>query len=580
MKLPQKQIIQRLPQNSDVSPLLSSPELLKRVYINRGVKSDDDATYTTDKLISPEKFQNINSSVELLSNAVVNQKKIVIVGDFDADGATGTAVAIRCLMSMGHSNISYKVPNRFQHGYGLSPNLVSEIIVDSPDLIITVDNGISSIDGVKLAQDNNIAVLITDHHLPGKVLPSADAILNPNAPMSEFPSKNLAGVGVVYYLMIALRKHLRENKWFYENDLKEPNMADFLDLVALGTIADLVPLDFNNRVLVAQGLRRIREGRCNKAILTLLALGNRMYSNVIASDLGFVVAPRINAAGRLDDISVGIECLVSDDTAKVEKFASELDALNIERKKMQKNMQSQASQILNQTDISDLQKSAICIYDKRWNQGIVGILASSIKEKYNVPVIAFADFENEIIKGSGRSVQGIHIRDAIARVSAEKNGLIEKFGGHAMAAGLTMKKKNLEEFEKELSNAITEMWPLHDAADVIKTDGSLQDSEFSMQNAQLLRFASPWGQGFEEPCFDNIFQLCSYKYLGNDHLKMQVSTTTNDKLKFDAIVFNYKRYNWHENLEFIHLVYHIDVNKFQGRETLQLRVIYLEPSAG
>jgi single-stranded-DNA-specific exonuclease len=580
MKLPQKQIVQRIPQNSDVSPLLSSPELLKRVYINRGVKSDDDVNYTTHRLIPPEKFKNINSSVELLSDAVMHQKKIIIVGDFDADGATGTAVAIRCLKGMGHSNISYKVPNRFQHGYGLSSNLVKEIIAESPDLIITVDNGISSVEGVKIAQDNDIAVLITDHHLPGKVLPAADAILNPNVLISEFPSRNLAGVGVVYYLMIALRKYLREKKWFYKNDLKEPNMGDFLDLVALGTIADLVPLDFNNRVLVEQGLRRIREGRCNKAILTLLALGNRIYSNVVASDLGFIVAPRINAAGRLDDISVGIECLVSDDVAKVEEFASQLDILNVTRKKMQKNMQSQARQILDETNIDSVQTSAICIYDERWNQGIVGILASSIKEKYNVPVIAFADFDDEKVKGSGRSVQGVHIRDAIARVSAKKDELIEKFGGHAMAAGLTIKKNNLKQFEKELNNAIAEMWPLRETADVIKTDGSLQDSEFSMQNAQLLRFSGPWGQGFEEPCFDNIFQLVSHKYLGDEHLKIRVSTTTNDKLEFDAIVFNYKRYNWLENIEFVHLVYHIEVNKFQGRETLQLRVIYLEPSAG
>ncbi|MCW8980777.1 MAG: single-stranded-DNA-specific exonuclease RecJ, partial [Altibacter sp.] len=412
--------------------------VLNRVYVNRHIQSESELDYSISKLLPFEKLKGISEAALLMSDAIKNNSKIVIVGDFDVDGATSTTVAVKALHSMGAKNVEFLVPNRFEFGYGLTPEIV-QVAIDrfNPDIIITVDNGISSIEGVKAAKEHNLKVIVTDHHLPAKTLPEADAIVNPNQPGDEFPSKMLAGVGVIFYTMLALRSLLREQGWFKEQNISEPNLAELLDLVALGTIADVVPLDYNNRILVSQGLARIRSGHVSTGIKALIDITGRDMERLIASDFGFAIAPRLNAAGRLDDMSLGINCLLSDDIAAAHKMAQQLDEINYARRDIEADMKQQAMKLLDDMslDDSDNLPFGLCLFDQGFHEGVVGIIASRIKDRWNRPVIVFAKTSDNLLKGSGRSIKGLHIRDALDSVATKYPNLISKFGGHAMAAG-------------------------------------------------------------------------------------------------------------------------------------------------
>jgi single-stranded-DNA-specific exonuclease len=521
--------------------------------------------------------------------AVQSGDAIMIVGDFDADGATGTAVAIRALRAMGCANTSFCVPNRFEFGYGLSRALVESREPPYPAVLITVDNGISSVDGTAAAVERGMDVVITDHHLPGPELPAAHSIVNPNQHGDEFPSKAIAGVGVVFYLMTRVRSVLRESGWFTAGR-KEPNLADLLDLVALGTVADLVPLDENNRVLVHHGVERIKRGRCVPGILALLNTANRHHARLTAADLGFAVAPRLNAAGRLEDMAVGIECLLSDDLDTAMELAAQLNELNLQRRSLQEQMQEEAL-ALTAKIIEDLRgnplSSGLCLFDPGWHQGIVGLVASRIKDAVHRPVIAFAP-ENEssgILKGSARSIPGIHIRDVLATVNAANPGLIDAFGGHAMAAGLSLSQDKFEAFNAEYCDALDKVMEPHHLDNVLLTDGVLESAELNLETAQLLRAelnletaqllrsGGPWGQKFPEPLFEGRFAILEQRIVGQRHLKMTVQQAGSDAL--DAIAFNTLPGQLPDNHDSVGLVYRLDVNEFRSRQSAQLIVEYI-----
>lgn len=562
---------------------LNHPELpatihpvLRRVYSARGVKAPDELEYALEQLPSPWLLSHIKAAVVLLAEALKQGWRILVVADFDADGATSCALTVRALRWMGAGEVDYLVPNRFIHGYGLTPAIVAEAISRGrPDLIITVDNGIASIDGVQAAQEANIRVLITDHHLPGAVLPAADAIINPNLPDDPFPSSCLAGVGVIFYVMLALRAHLREQGWF-GGDRKLPALAPLLDLVALGTVADVVPLDQVNRTLVAQGLARIRRGRCCVGIQALAACARRPLENFTASDLGFGVGPRLNAAGRLEDMSLGIACLLSDSLELAQQQASELDALNRERREIESAMQKQAvlhlENLLFQTE--DKAPLGYCLFDESWHQGVIGLLASRIREQVYRPVIAFAPHDDEELKGSARSIPGLHIRDALDRVATRYPNLLTKFGGHAMAAGLSLRRTHLEPFraaflevlEAELDEEILE--------DVILSDGELESWDLDL--AETLQNGGPWGQAFPEPLFDGVFWVEGFRIVGEAHLKLTL-TTLHSRQQLEGIAFRCLPPDWLGPGMKIRLAYRLSVNVYRDLRTVQLVVEYLEP---
>ena len=511
-------------------------------------------------------------------HAVTNQQSILIVGDFDADGATSTAVCHRALQMMGHQQVSFLVPNRFDYGYGLSPELVAVACENPPDLLVTVDNGISSIEGVAAAKAAGMQVLVTDHHLAGAELPVADAIVNPNQPGCEFPSKNLAGVGVIFYVMLALRARLRELDYFNEQRA-EPNLAELLDLVALGTVADVVPLDENNRILVSQGLKRMRAGRACVGIQQILRIAGREMHNIVSSDLGFAIGPRLNAAGRLEDMSLGIECLITDDANRAAMIAEQLDQLNKDRRNIEQGMQKQAMQSLQYLEASISQAhlpSGISLYNADWHQGVIGILASRIKEKFNRPVIVFANDNDTIIKGSARSIKGLHIRDLLEMISSQHPGLIIKFGGHAMAAGLSIKKQDYQTFDKIFNRLVEQQADPDILQGVIESDGELDGAQFNLKLAQAIRDAGPWGQGFMEPIFDGKFEVLDWRVVGEKHLKMELLATDADK-SISAIAFNAPTDRIRESNGFIHAAYRLDVNEFRQRKSAQLIVEYFSP---
>ena len=556
--------------------------LLKRLFISRELYDDEEIDLSINSLLEPTKMKGIDEAVSELIAALKKGSRILIVGDFDVDGATSCALAIRSLKAMGHDNIQFIVPNRFEYGYGLTPEIVEIAAKQNPDLIITVDNGIASIDGVKAARELGIRVIITDHHLPGKELPEANAILNPNQKGCNFPSKSLAGVGVVFYLMLALRSSLRKIGWF-SDELEEPNMAKFLDLVALGTIADVVPLDKNNRILVEQGIRRIRIGDCCVGIKALIELSKRSSINLVSSDIGFAIAPRLNAAGRLDDISIGIGCLLTDDIDLARGLANELDTINLERRQIEDDMKKQAEKILQELEknaSSDL-PTGICLFDPSWHQGVVGILASRIKEKYHRPVICFAlanDAEDcDELKGSARSIKGLHIRDALDQIATKNEGLVKKFGGHSMAAGLSLKLGSFDKFAKAFDSVVKEVLNEDDLKHLIYSDGELRQDELNITNAKLIKFAMPWGQGFPEPIFNNEFTIINQNIIKEKHIKLKLSLSTDKNTTYDAIAFNIDPTQWIdiENRN-VNLVYSIDVNSFRGNESLQLIVRHIE----
>ena len=578
-KLSAIQIKQRPDMEASSAPPLTNgmSGTLARVLASRGVNNSSQIDYGLKRLLPPQGLSHINDAAELLAEAITADASIVIVGDFDADGATSCALACRCLKAFGLSEVSYLVPNRFEYGYGLSPEIVGVAATRQPDIIITVDNGISSIDGVHAAQALGISVLVTDHHLPGEDLPTADVIVNPNLPGDRFASKNLAGVGVIFYVMLAVRAKLRQYGWFDDGGITEPNMSQFLDLVALGTVADVVPLDQNNRVLVQQGLQRIRQGQGCAGIQALLRVGNRNPARLASSDLGFTVGPRLNAAGRLDDMSVGIECLLADDADTAMALATQLDELNRARREVEQSMQQDALAIVENLGVSEETLPAIYIlHDKSWHQGVVGLVASRIKERTHRPVLALAPSDKEgEWKGSARSVEGLHIRDVLARVDALHPGLISKFGGHAMAAGLSLPQENIAKFEAALIAVAEEATADRDWSQVIWTDGELTANDFNMEFAESLRQSTPWGQGFPEPLFDGQFEVIDARVVGDTHAKLKLRPL-NANLEIDAICFGYL--DKHESLPqgTVRAAYRLDVNEFRERLSLQLIVQYIE----
>ena len=555
--------------------------VLKRIYAARDIKSADDLDYSLQKLLPFEDLSNIQEAVSLLAEAIKENKRILIVADFDADGATSCVVGLQGLRQMGAKDVVYVVPNRFEFGYGLSPEIVEVAAEMNPDLLVTVDNGISSVEGVQLARDKGIDVLITDHHLPGKELPNANAIVNPNQAGDKFPSKMLAGVGVMFYILVALRAHLREQNWFHEQKLTEPNLAELLDLVALGTVADVVPLDRNNRLLVSQGLARIRSGNCRPGIKALLLAANRTVEKVTAQDMGFAVGPRLNAAGRLSDMSLGIECLLSDDEMQARNMAVRLDELNKERRKIQSEMQEQALIDITELDLDEAEMPlGVCLFNQDWHQGVVGILASKIKDKLHRPVIAFAKDKDGFIKGSARSISCVHIRDVLDTIAGQHPGLIDKFGGHAMAAGMTIKESDFEKFKQAFDQELRRFVTAEDLNGSLHTDGELTPNEITFELANVIQEAGPWGQGFPEPQFDGEFELIESRIVGEKHLKLQLRALSQSGAKgkiIDAIAFNFTDEAWSKKPERVHTVYRLDINEFRGRRQLQLMIENIEP---
>ena len=558
---------------SDLHPVL------RRIYRSRELRDARELQYSLDGLHPYTDLKDIDAAGQLLSAALQGQKRILIVADFDADGATSCAVAVRGLRLLGARDVRYVVPNRFAFGYGLTPEIVAVAAQQQPELSITVDNGISSIEGVAAARERGMQVLITDHHLPGDSLPDADAIVNPNQPGDRFPSKNLAGVGVIFYVLLALRARLREEQWFARGNIAEPNLAQLLDLVALGTVADVVPLDYNNRILVSQGLARIRAGRCCAGIQGLLTVAGRNTRHLVAADLGFAVAPRLNAAGRLEDMSLGIACLLSDDATQARMMAAQLDQLNQERRAIEAQMQEDALVAIESLTLSEDDPGlpvGVCLFQEHWHQGVIGILASRIKDRLHRPVIAFAPANADEIKGSARSVPGVHIRDVLDAVAAHHPGLLSKFGGHAMAAGLSLPRENFATFSIAFDEEVRRHLAAEDLRGVIMSDGELVSEDLSLDFAELLRSAGPWGQTFPEPMFDGLFEIVNQRVVGERHLKMVVKIPDHDKL-FDAIAFNTDQLAWLRDAARARVAYKLDVNDFRGQRSAQLLIEHLEP---
>ncbi|HAK7531348.1 TPA: single-stranded-DNA-specific exonuclease RecJ [Salmonella enterica] len=547
------------------------PPLLRRLYASRGVRSARELERSVKGMLPWQQLSGIDNAVEILYNAFREGIRIIVVGDFDADGATSTALSVLGMRALGCDNISYLVPNRFEDGYGLSPEVVDQAKARGAQLIVTVDNGISSHAGVAHAKTLGIPVIVTDHHLPGDTLPDAEAIINPNLRDCEFPSKSLAGVGVAFYLMLALRTFLRDKGWFDERNIAPPNLAELLDLVALGTVADVVPLDANNRILTWQGLSRIRAGKCRPGIKALLEISNRDPQQLAASDLGFALGPRLNAAGRLDDMSVGVALLLCDNLGEARVLASELDALNQTRKEIEQGMQAEALILCEKLErSSETLPGGLAMYHPEWHQGVVGILASRIKERFHRPVIAFAPAGDGTLKGSGRSIQGLHMRDALERLDTLYPDLMIKFGGHAMAAGLSLEEHKFEQFQQRFGELVTE-WldPALLQGEVI-SDGPLSAAEMSMEVAQLLRDAGPWGQMFPEPLFDDRFRLLQQRLVGERHLKVMVEPVGGGPL-LDGIAFNIDTTCWPDNgVREVELAYKLDINEFRGNRSLQI----------
>ncbi|MFD1260173.1 single-stranded-DNA-specific exonuclease RecJ [Entomomonas asaccharolytica] len=563
-------------ENVDELPHL--PPLLKRIYAARGIQNSQQLTKELANLLPYQTLKGIDQAVELLITVLNEQQAIVIVGDYDSDGATATAVAVLGLKMLGAKQVDYLVPNRFKYGYGLSPEIV-ELAIEQfkPQLLITVDNGISSIEGVAAAKQAGLKVLITDHHLPSETLPAADAMVNPNQPTCNFPSKVIAGVGVIFYVLIALRAKLREINYFTSHNLPEPNLAELLDLVALGTVADVVALDSNNRTLVYQGLKRIQKGKVRPGIRALLQLAGKDYTKITATDLGFIVGPRLNAAGRLDNMKLGIDCLLADDEADAYQKASQLDTLNRERRSIEQSMQTEALHTLKDITLDNL-PYGICLFNEQWHEGVIGILASRLKDKYHRPTIIFAATEQEgMVKGSARSITNFHIRDALQNITSRYPDLIDKFGGHAMAAGLTLAKDKIKVFQEAFNQEVQQQVTEDQLQQVILTDGSLNPEDFCIEQAQLLMDAGPWGQGFPEPLFDGVFWIEQQRLLKEKHLKL-VLRTADKQQQLEAIAFNIDKNIWpNSTIKQANIVYKLMVNEYKGQQSVQLLVSHLLP---
>ncbi len=554
----------------DMSPLL------KRIFAARGVTAADQIRHELKHLVPVSRLGGLSDAVDLLERHFDAETPVTVVGDFDADGATGSALLVRAFVALGFVNVRYLVPNRFDYGYGLTTEIVDLAARDCPGLIVTVDNGVTSVEGAARARELGIDVLVTDHHLPGDQLPCANAIVNPNLVGNEFPSKCLAGVGVAFYLVAALARRFGETG-------REPASAGFqpgrlLDLAALGTIADVVPLDYNNRILVSEGLERIRAGRCSAGITALLECAGRSPETATTSDLAFAVAPRLNAAGRLTDMSLGIECLLTDDPARALELARRLDELNRERRKIEARMQSDAMAAV-EAKISGVEAGRIpgglCLYDESWHPGVVGLVASRVKDRLHRPVVAFARDDSENLKGSGRSVAGCHIRDVLAGIATRDPGLIARFGGHAMAAGLTLRLDRLDDFRAAFERAVDEILDADELENTLLTDGELTATELTLENATLLRYAAPWGQAFPEPIFDGEFSDHEQRVVGERHLRLRVAPATGGPI-ITAIAFNQAASLATAQAGTMRLAYRLGVNAWRGVESLELVVEHME----
>ena len=550
--------------------------LLRRLYAARGITDAAQLDYGLAALARPDGFLGMETASSVLAGAVMQGQRITIVGDFDADGATSTALAVLGLTRFGARLVDYRVPSRFTDGYGLTPGIIDQLAAEGslPDLILTVDNGIAAHEGIARAREQGVQVVVTDHHLPGGVLPEAEAIVNPNQPGCGFPTGTTAGVTVVFYVLSAVRRHLESAGWFTQ---APPVMGEYLDLVALGTVADVVPLDHNNRTLVAQGLRRIRAGRTRPGIRALLDLAGREMDTLEASDLGFVLGPRLNAAGRLDDMAVGIECLLTEDGEEARRLATELDRLNRERRTIESDMREAAEAALASLHLDEGElPPVLCLHDEQWHEGVVGLLASRIRERFHRPVIAFARGGDGMLKGSARSVPGLHIRDLIAELDARHPELLNRYGGHAMAAGMTLATPEVGQFRQ----AVTDLARERVEPDLLRpetlSDGELEPGWLTLETAHLLANGGPWGQGFPEPVFDGEFELLDQRIVGERHLKLRLGVAGwNEPL--DGIAFNVDTDRWPAECRRARLAYQLDANRFRGRERLQLRVLHLEP---
>lgn len=551
------------------------PEFLQRIYAARGVLSPDQAEHRLNRMLAPQQLSGMQQAVGLLADAIRDDVSIMIAGDYDCDGATGTAVAVRGLRLLGARRVDYVVPNRFVHGYGLTPELVASLPAHA-QLIVTVDNGIASVSGVAASRARGMRVIVTDHHLPGDHLPEADAIVNPNVQGDGFPSKALAGVGVMFYVLLALRAHLRELGWFAARP--EPDLSVLLDLVALGTVADLVPLDFNNRVLVEGGMKRLRSGRGCAGIVALIEASQRSVVTLCASDFAYAIGPRLNAAGRLEDMRQGVECLLTDNPAQARAYAQRLSAINQERRDLQASMVAEAEVMVASASHVDAQTIGVTLFEPSWHAGVVGLVASKLKERLHRPVIAFApagEDDPDHLRGSARSIAGFHIRDALAVVDARHPGLIERFGGHAMAAGLSLPTQHYPRFA-EAFDAVAREWLTEEQLQaVLYTDGEMPAGMFTLETARMLRFAGPWGQAFPEPLFENRFECFSWRTMGERHLRLSLRDPRDDAVH-DAVMFN--AYDGKPPPTVMRAAYELTINDWQGRESPRLLLRYMEPA--
>ena len=582
-----KEIIRREQVSDDHLPKTLHP-IIRQIYARRGVTNETQLELTASHLCAVDSLKGLPEACALLHIALKEQKNITVIGDFDADGATSTALMMEALKMLGSNNHHFLVPNRFKYGYGLTPEIVEIAASQGAQVLVTVDNGISCIAGVNRAKALGLEVVVTDHHLPGNTVPAADAIVNPNQVGCNFASKSLAGVGVAFYFMLALRRYLREQAWFEKQNISEPNIAQLLDLVALGTVADVVSLDANNRILVEQGLKRIRAGATRPGIQALIEIAGKNQQKLVASDFGFALGPRINAAGRLDDMAFGINCLLAKDLSTARVMAADLDDLNKARRDIEQGMQVEAEQVLKSLQFSeDNLPHGISLFHADWHQGVIGIVAGRLKEKYHRPSIVFARANDEDansiessshgsneIKGSARSIPGLHIRDLLEHIDSQHPGIILKFGGHAMAAGLSIHADKFQEFSALFEQYAQQWLSVEALTGVLASDGSLLTQDMTLSFAELLRAAGPWGQNFPEPLFDDTFTLVQQRIVGEKHLKLVVEK---DQQIFDAIAFNVDIKRWPDHkAKQVKLAYRLDINEFRGKQSLQLMVEQLD----
>ncbi|MCX8660398.1 single-stranded-DNA-specific exonuclease RecJ [Gilliamella sp. B2772] len=572
-KLIHRKLPETLPELSNDIPLL-----LQRVYALRGITSMQELDYTTRNLCNYDNLDGTNKAVDILYSAMKNNERIMIVGDFDTDGATSTALTVKALKKMGCQFVDYIIPNRFDDGYGLSINVVKKAILQKADLIITVDNGVSAVEAVEFAKQSNLTVIITDHHLCPEKLPPADAIINPNLPNCTFPSKHLAGVGVAFYFMLALRSKLRKENWFTTHNLEEFNIASLLDLVALGTIADVVKLDLNNRILVHQGVSRIRAGYCCEGIKALLNISRRDPLTFTSTDLAYYIAPRLNAAGRMDNMSLSVELLLCEDYDSAVNQAADLDTLNSDRKLIEQTMYQEALSHVEQIHRPSLPNS-IVVHHPEWHQGVIGIVSARLKDKYYRPVICFASTEDGLLKGSGRSIDGIHLQNVLYELNQRYPDILVSFGGHAMAAGLSIQEKDLDKFRDLLETVITEQLDLKVLEQTIETDGEINNEDFNYSIAKLLKDSGPWGEGFIEPTFDGEFIIHQQRIFAEKHLKLVLEPKNGGPI-IEGICFNVNLTKWpDQTIKEAKIVYHLDVNEFRGNQTLKLMIRHIWPIA-